>query len=231
MPHWLYTLLLRLSLPLVLGVLAIRGWREPQRRMDLPARLGWRLPPDTRAPLWLHGASVGEVQAAAGLIRLLRQTHPALPLLLTSGTATGQARARLLYGDLLLPNESGQAPLGLRQAPFDLPGAVRRFLAATRPCGVVLLETELWPNLIAGVARSGVPLAMVSARVSERSTQRYQRWARRLIGATLARIKWIGAQTREDAQRFGRLGARDVDVSGNLKFDFPLPPDIDARGA
>jgi 3-deoxy-D-manno-octulosonic-acid transferase len=229
----LYTLLLRLSLPLVLAVLAFRGWRTPQRRMDLKARLGLGLTPDLRRPLWLHGASVGEVQAAAGLIRLLRTRHPTLPLLLTSGTATGQARARLLYGDLLRADESGEVPLSLRQAPFDLPGAVRRFVDATVPCGVVLLETELWPNLVAGIAGCGVPLMMISARVSERSVRRYLHWARGLIGATLRHIAFIGAQTHEDAQRFVRLGARerDVGVLGNLKFDFPLPLDIRTRGA
>lgn len=232
MPRWLYTLLLRLSLPLVLAVLAFRGWREPQRRMDLKSRLGFGLARDARAPLWLHGASVGEVQAAAGLMRLLRARHPSLPLLLTTGTATGEARARLLYGDLLLPDASGQAPLCLRQAPFDLPGAVDRFLDATAPRGLVLLETELWPNLVACVAGRGVPLAMVSARVSERSTRRYLRWARGLIGQTLGHMALVGAQTAEDARRLLRLGAREqaVAVSGNLKFDFPLPPDIEARG-
>jgi 3-deoxy-D-manno-octulosonic-acid transferase len=233
MPRWLYTLTLRLALPFVLVVLAFRGWREPQRRMDLSARLGLALAPDARAPLWLHGASVGEVQAAAGLIRLLRERHPSLPLLLTCGSATGQSRARLLYGDLLLPDESGGPPLVLRPAPFDLPGAVRRFLDASAPRGLVLLETELWPNLIAGAGERGVPLAMLSARVSERSTQRYLGWARGLLRDSLQRIGLIGAQTAEDAQRFERLGAREgsVQVKGNLKFDFPLPPDIEARGA
>lgn len=233
MPRWFYTLALRLALPFALAVLAFRGWREPQRRMDLSARLGLALARDGRAPLWLHGASVGEVQAAAGLIRLLRERHPCLPLLLTCGTATGQARARLLYGDLLLPGESGEPPLVLRPAPFDLPGAVRRFLAASAPRGLVLLETELWPNLISGTAERGVPLAMLSARVSERSAQTYLRWARGLMRDALQKIGFIGAQTVEDARRFERLGAREgsVQVRGNLKFDFPLPPDIEARGA
>jgi 3-deoxy-D-manno-octulosonic-acid transferase len=233
MPRWLYTLALRLALPFALVVLAFRGWREPQRRMDLSARLGLALAPDARAPLWLHGASVGEVQAAAGLIRLLRVRHPSLPLLLTCGSATGLARARLLYGDLLLPGESGEPPLVLRPAPFDLPGAVRRFLEASAPLGLVLLETELWPNLIAGTGERGVPLAMLSARVSEISTQRYLRWARGLMRDSLQWIGLIGAQTAEDARRFDRLGARagSVQVAGNLKFDFPLPPDIEATGA
>ncbi|MEY2854852.1 MAG: hypothetical protein RL030_1984 [Pseudomonadota bacterium] len=233
MSRWLYTLVLRLALPFVLVVLAFKGWREPRRRMDLRARRGRALEPDARAPLWLHGASVGEVQSAAALIRLLRARHPSLPLLLTCGTATGLGRARLLYGDLLLPGESAMSPLTLRPAPFDLPGAVHRFLDATAPRGLVLLETELWPNLIAGAGERGLPLAMLSARVSERSTQRYLRWAQYLMRETLQRMQLIGAQTVEDARRFERLGAREgaVKVSGNLKFDFPLPADIEARGA
>jgi 3-deoxy-D-manno-octulosonic-acid transferase len=233
MPRWLYTLLLCLLLPLALVMLAFRGWREPRRRMNLRARLGFGLAPERQARLWLHGASVGEVQAAAGLIRLLRERHPSLHLLLTSGTATGLARARLLYVDLLVPDATNIAPLVLREAPFDLPGAVRRFLDAVAPCGVVLLETELWPNLVAAVAARGLPLAMVSARVSERSTRRYLRWARGLIGHMLRHVGFIGAQTQQDQQRFLRLGARasQVTVSGNLKFDFPLPEDIHSRGA
>ena len=234
MPRWLYSLLLRLSLPIVLAAMAWRGWRQPVHRSDLRARLAMDQRRLEGAPLWLHGSSVGEVQAAAGLIRLLREHHPSMQLLLTTWSATGYAHAQQIYGELLKGDDAGgRAPLTLRYAPFDLPGAARRFLAANQPCGLVLLETELWPNLIAAASVSGLPLAMVSARVSERSTQSYLRLARGMMRETLAAMELIGAQSDADADRFRRLGARpdSLEILGNLKFDFPLPPDAAVRGA
>lgn len=232
MPRWLYSLLLRLAVPFVLAAFTWRGWRQREHRSDLRARLALGQPAAARPRLWLHGASVGEVQAAAGLIRMLRERHPDRGLLLTTFSATGMTRAKLLYADLIAAPQDGEAPLELRYAPFDLPGASRRFLSATQPTAAILIETELWPNLIAAAAARGIPLAMVSARVSEASTLRYLRYARGLMRETLSAMGLVGAQSEADAERFLRLGAHSecVRVLGNVKFDFPLPKDIVQRG-
>ncbi len=230
----LYTLLLRLALPPVLLLLWWRGLRRPQYRVNLRERLAWLAPSAAPVaggmqPIWVHGVSVGEVQAAAPLLRLLHQRDPGRPLLLTTATATGHATAQRLLGDLL---RAPTPALQLRYAPFDLPGAARRFLRHHAPCAVIFLETEIWPNLIAVLAARQVPVAIVSARVSQRSTQRYRRHARRLIERTLTKVRLIAAQSDADARRFVELGAAPacVELVGNVKFDLALPADLDERG-
>ncbi len=237
MTRALYTALLRLVLPIVL----LRMWREarrdPQLAIDWRERLGSMLPagqPRDPAPLWIHAVSVGEVQSTAGLVAALRQRYPERPLLLTMATATGRAQATRLYRGLLLPSADGAAPLmELAFAPFDLPGALDRFLDRYRPVAVILLETELWPNLIDRAAGRRLPVALVSARISDRSVAAYHRWAGRLTRAMLGQLAVIAAQSAGDARRFVELGAppERVAISGSLKFDFPLPQDLEARAA
>ncbi|MGC4028769.1 MAG: lipid IV(A) 3-deoxy-D-manno-octulosonic acid transferase [Steroidobacteraceae bacterium] len=235
MARALYTLLLRLALPAVLLLLWWRGVRRPQYRVKLRERLAW-LPAANEAaagharPIWVHGVSVGEVQAAAPLLRLLHERDPQRPLLLTTATATGHERAMRLLGDLM--RVPGPGALQLRYAPFDLPGAARRFLRRHAPCAAVFLETEVWPNLIHELAARRIPAAIVSARVSQRSVQRYRRYAARLIASTLARLDLVAAQSEADAQRFLQLGAvpASVAVTGNVKFDFALPPEAEELG-
>lgn len=218
----LYTTLLRLVLPIVAVLFWWRGRRDPVRRVNLRERMG-RLPRRSGPqPVWVHAVSVGEVQAAAGLIRLLRERDPRRPVLLTMATATGRQRARELYRD---------PGVEQRFAPFDLPGAATRFLRAERPCLAILLETELWPNLLSACAREAVPAAMASARLSERSLRRYQGFAPGLMRRTLRLLSRIGAQGEADAARFIALGADPacVEVTGNVKFDVSLPADIEVR--
>jgi 3-deoxy-D-manno-octulosonic-acid transferase len=232
MARLLYTLLLALMLPLFIIWMKWRGWRNPVHRGSLRQRLALGLQQRQDRPLWLHAASVGEVQALSGLVRLLLQQRPAQQLLITVGSPTGVARAvRLFAQDMQArPGEPQRVTVSL--APFDLPGIARRFLAANRPLAGAFVETELWPNMIAVASRAGVPLSMVSARVSERSTRGYLRFAPILLRHTLLHIGHIGAQSPADARRFIRLGADPsrVQVTGNLKFDFPLPPDIGQQG-
>ncbi len=232
MSRLLYTVLLMLLLPLAILWLAWRGWRSPAHRGGLRQRLGIGLPQRQDHPLWLHAASVGEVQSLAGLVRLLLREHPAQPLLITVGSPTGVTRAEALFAQDL-HGQAGAAPrVSVWHAPFDLPGVARRFLAASQPrCGA-FVETEIWPNMIAAAAHREVPLSMVSARVSQRSTGRYLRYAPGLVRQTLRRIRGIGAQSEADRQRFIRLGADPsrLQVIGNLKFDFPLPADIEQQG-
>jgi 3-deoxy-D-manno-octulosonic-acid transferase len=220
----LYTLLLRCAAPFALLLAWWRGWRDPQLRIDFAQRLALDVrhdEPARNAPLWIHAVSVGEVQASAGLVAALRRTQPALPLLLTTATPTGMARARRLFAH----------QVELRYAPFDLPGAARRFLQRTQPRGALFLETELWPNLLAACAARAIPVALVNARVSQRSLQRYLRFAPRLLRATVGSLALIAAQSRQDAARFTLLGAAAgrVQVSGNIKFDIELPEDLRTR--
>jgi len=219
-----YTLLLRLMLPVAGLLFWWRGRRNPALRVNLRERLGHGRPRQGPQPVWIHAVSVGEVQAAAGLIALLRKRDPWRPVLLTMATATGRQRAQALYADPLVE---------LRFAPFDLPGAARRFLVRERPVAAIFLETELWPNLLASCARRHVPVALVSARLSERSLSRYRSFARRLMRRTLRTLVAIAAQSDSDAARFIALGAdpAQVQVTGNVKFDFTLPDDIGVRSA
>jgi 3-deoxy-D-manno-octulosonic-acid transferase len=220
----LYTLLLRAVAPVAIALAWWRGWRRPQLRIDIAQRLAIDAQGVTAsAPLWIHAVSVGEVQASAGLVNALHVTQPDLPLLLTTATPTGMALARRLFASVA----------ELRYAPFDLPGAARRFLQRTRPRAALFVETELWPNLIAACVARGVPVALVSARVSQRSLERYLRFAPGLMRSTVGSLATIAAQTQADAVRFAQLGAGAgrVQVTGNIKFDLRLPGDLRARAA
>jgi 3-deoxy-D-manno-octulosonic-acid transferase len=231
MSRWLYSQLLRVALPFaVLGFLW-RGWRSPACRGSVRERLGWSLRSRADRPLWLHAASVGEVQALAALLRALHQD--AVPLLLTVGTPTGLQRARALCADLCAADTGASAALALQAAPWDLPGAVQRFLRAVQPRAAVFIETELWPNLVAGARHHGVPLVLVSARLSGRSLTRYRRFAPQLMRDTVRAFAAIGAQSEADRARFIALGAdaAAVTVTGNLKFDLPVDAEQPARGA
>jgi 3-deoxy-D-manno-octulosonic-acid transferase len=216
----LYTLLLYLALPFLLLMLAWRGLRQREYWRGGAARFGFGAP-RAGGGVWVHAVSVGEVQVAAILIGGLREHDPGLEVTLTCATPTGRARARAL-----LPG------LPVRYAPYDLPGCVRRCLARLRPRLLVIIETELWPNLLHEAVRAGVPILIASARVSERSARLHLRLPG-LLHAALARNVWIGAQTVADEERFAALGvpAGRLTVVGNVKFDRILPPDVHERGA
>jgi 3-deoxy-D-manno-octulosonic-acid transferase len=206
--------------PMLLAASLWRGIRDRSYWEALPERLGFG-PVAPAGGLWVHAVSVGEVQAAASLVRALRRRYPDLPLTLTAATPTGRGRARSLFA----------GEVAVRYLPYDLPGPVCRFLDRVRPRLGIILETELWPNLYRACDRRGVPLVLASARVSERSVRRY-RWAGGLVRDALARGAVVAAQSAADAGRFVALGARPAQtpVVGNLKFDFELPPDAQARG-
>ncbi len=218
--RFVYNLLIRIAAPIALGLHLARGLRDPAYR-DRPAErfgFGARLERDS---IWVHAVSVGEVQASQPLVRGLLRRYPGMPLVLTTVTPTGAARARLLFGDAVIH----------RYVPYDLPGSVRRFFDRVRPRLAVILETELWPNLFAECGRREVPLVLASARVSQRSVRRYRRLVS-LFRATLAHGIVIGAQSAADAERFLSIGASAdrTRVTGNVKFDFELAPDVPVRG-
>jgi 3-deoxy-D-manno-octulosonic-acid transferase len=163
------------------------------------------------------------VQAAAILVAALRRQAPHLPLLVTATTAAGLARARSLFA---------AQSVTVRYLPLDLPGAVRRFMLRVRPRLALVLETEIWPNLIRACAAAQVPVMFVSARLSARSARRYGRLGSGLQ-QLLATVAQVAAQTPADAARFAQLGvaAARIQVTGNLKTDFSVPQAVVENGA
>ncbi|HHW76359.1 MAG TPA: 3-deoxy-D-manno-octulosonic acid transferase [Xanthomonadaceae bacterium] len=214
----LYTGLLYLALPLALLRLYWRGRRDAGHRQRWRERLGV-IPPLPADGLWVHAVSVGETRAALPLIRALQARHPESPLLVTTTTLTGSRQVLEALGD----------QVHHAYAPYDLPGAVRRFLQRTRPRLAVIMETELWPNLLHQCAAAGVPVMVANARLSERSARGYSR-IRGLTAPMLRDITLIAAQAEADAERFRALGAPRVRVTGNLKYDLNLPDDLPERG-
>ena len=213
-----YSLLLRSLTPLYFARLWWRGRREPAYRRHWRERLGFGapMPPDA---LWVHAVSLGETRAAAALLHALRAREPGLRVLLTHGTGTGrEAGAALL--------RPGDAQCWL---PYDTPGASRRFLRRWRPALGVLMETEIWPNLLHAAHAAAVPVVLANARLSGRSARLGERSSALLYPAvaTLARVL---AQTDDDAARLRAAGAPDVRVLGNLKFDMTPDAALLARG-
>lgn len=217
-----YTALLYVFAPIALAATALRGVRDPAYRDRLSERLGFTrvLQGSDARPIWVHAVSVGEVQAAVPLVRLLLKKYPQRPLLITTATPTGAQRVRALFSD------------SVRHAylPYDLPGAVRRFLDRVRPAIAIVMEREIWPNLFSECRRRSVPVLLASARISERSAVRHQKFAS-LFGEALASNVKIAAQTIQDADRYRAIGARDVEVTGNVKFDIEAPVAAKQSGA
>ena len=215
-----YRLLLWLLFPWALMHLWWRGRRQPGYREHIGERFGWYQARPARPVIWLHAVSVGETRAAEPLARALAARYSGHELLLTQMTPTGRETAQQLFGDAAT----------IVYLPYDYPGAVARFLTRFRPRLGILMETEIWFNLVEGCARRGVPLLLANARLSEKSARGYQR-AAPLTRAALTRLAAVSAQTREDAERLERLGAQGVEVTGNLKFDVALAPRLLALGA
>jgi len=213
MTRFFYTLLLYLLLPAVFVRLAWRARRQGGYLRHLGERLGHYTGRAAVPHIWLHAVSVGETQAAEPLIRALRQRHPQAQILVTHMTPTGRETGERLFGDDVVS----------AYLPYDYPGAVARFLEHFRPRAGILMETEIWPNLVQACRARGVPVYLVNARLSEKSFGgylRFQRLTRESIGALTA----IAAQGEADARRFAALGAGDVRVTGNIKFDVAPPP-------
>lgn len=217
--RYLYTGLVYLIFPLALLRLYWRGRRDPEHRQRWRERLGWIPPLPEPGCLWIHAVSVGETRAALPLIRALRERYPDAPLLVTTTTLTGSRQVREALGTRVYHV----------YAPFDLPGAVARFLRGARPRLAVIMETELWPNLLRQCAAAGIPVLIANARLSERSARGYGR-IRWLTGSMLRDVTLIAAQAGADAERFRTLGAPRVEVVGNLKYDLRLPVDLPEQG-
>lgn len=222
----LYSAVLYLLLPVTVYHLIWRGFRQRAYLLRWHERYA-RYAEAERAEaaavreghLWVHAVSVGEVNAAAPLINALLREYPGRRVLVTTITPTGSQRVRALWG-------SRVAHVYL---PYDLTGAVARFLRLFRPAIALIVETELWPNLLFACRDHGVPAYLVNARLSERSLRGY-RALRPLVGRALRTLRTVAAQSDADAERFARLGARadQLAVFGNLKFDTRIDPGTEA---
>jgi 3-deoxy-D-manno-octulosonic-acid transferase len=211
MTRWFYSWVMWLAQPLFRRKLLRRSAQEPGYGQAIEERFGHyatAVPVHGGPTLWIHAVSLGETRAAAVLVAALRAQLPNMRLLLTHGTATGWAEgAKLLAtGDL----QTWQ--------PWDTPGAVQRFLTHFKPTLGILMETEVWPNLVAGCQQMGVPLVLVNARLSDKSLRLAQRLAW-LARPAFAALTAVWAQTPLDAQRLQAIGANVQGVLGNLKFD------------
>jgi len=214
-----YTAALGVALPFILLRLWWRGRREPGYRRHIGERLGRYALAQKEKLLWVHAVSVGEGRAAAPLVRRLQQALPDHGILMTCTTAAGRETLKQVYG------ESVQVSF----LPYDFPGSVQRFLEHFRPRLGVIMETEVWPNLLAACAAHAVPVVLANARMSEKSARGYERWAG-LMRPAFASLAAVCAQSEADAERLRALGAAQVEVTGNLKFDVTPEPDQLAAG-
>ncbi|WGG51253.1 lipid IV(A) 3-deoxy-D-manno-octulosonic acid transferase [Rugamonas sp. DEMB1] len=226
-----YSVMWWLALPLVLGRLWLRGRKEPGYRAHWGERLGCYGEPDAASraaganmpTIWLHAVSVGETRAAEPLVDALLAAYPQHRIVLTHMTPTGRATGAALFG-------RHGARLLQSYLPYDTATMVRRFLRHFAPQICILMETEVWPNLIAECGRGGVPVVLANARLSERSLRKAGRFGRLLLDAARG-ITLVAAQTEADAARVATLGAPRVEVTGSIKFDVVVPAAALATGA
>jgi len=217
MNRFSYTLLYYLLLPLVFARLLWRSKKAPLYRKRWAERLGFFKAPAQTSGLWLHSVSVGETIAAAPLIKQIQHTYPDLPITITTMTPTGSERVKALFGDKVFHV----------YVPYDTPAAVRRFLKKVQPKLALIMETELWPNLIDQCARQQIPVLIANARLSERSAKGYGRFTK-LTHPMLRQVSCIAAQAEADGQRFIELGlaAEKLQVTGSVKFDIQVVDEL-----
>ena len=220
--HFFYSLLMVLSTPLVLVYFAIRGLRDRAYLERWNERFGFISVDGKQDGIWVHAASVGEFNAASPLIRALLKTYPEIPLTVTTLTPTGSERVKRDLGDKVAHS----------YIPIDLPGTVRRFLKRLQPRLIIVMETEIWPNLYLHSRRLNIPLLMANARLSTRSVERFQRLPG-FAEEVLQTVSWIGAQSKADADRLISCGAapQNIDMTGNIKFDLSVPASLEERAS
>jgi 3-deoxy-D-manno-octulosonic-acid transferase len=218
--RFLYSVLVYLLRPIAFAVVLWRGLRNPLYWAGLSERFGLGSASPSPA-IWLHAVSLGEVTAAAAIVRALHDGHPRRPVIVTTATPTGRARAQALFRD-------GAA---VRYLPYDTPGSVRRFINRAKPVVAIIMETELWPNLFNQCRRRGIPVVLASARLSPKSVVRYRRFGA-LFRPVFSGATFVAAQSAEDADRFIAIGAdpKRTSVAGNVKFDVGIDPSMLERG-
>ncbi|WP_369979459.1 lipid IV(A) 3-deoxy-D-manno-octulosonic acid transferase [Xanthomonas bundabergensis] len=215
----LYSAVLYMLLPVTVYHLVWRGFRVRQYFQRWDERYASYPQARGRPRVWLHAVSVGEVNVAAPVVNALRAQRPDIRWVITTITPTGSERVRALWGDAL----------DHVYLPYDVPGSVGRFLQHFRPSLALILETELWPNMLFGCRDRNIPVYVLNARLSARSLRGY-RLLRPLIGRALRTVTCVAAQSQADAERFVELGAQPQQVRalGNLKFDIDVPAQLPA---
>lgn len=211
--QFIYSQLIRLALPFILLRLWWQGREAPELRVNWQQRVGF-VPRASGTVVWVHAVSVGETIAAAPMVRRLLARNPDITVLMTAMTDTGLTQAMKMFG----------SQVQYAYAPYDTPGSIRRFLNRVNPRILVIMETEIWPNMIRQSRARGVPVFLINARLSERSAQGYER-VKRLVAPIMRSISWVAAQAEKDAERFRRIGvaASKVAVTGSVKFDVDIP--------
>jgi 3-deoxy-D-manno-octulosonic-acid transferase len=219
--QFIYSLLIRLALPFILIRLWWQGRQSPALRRDWQHRLGF-VPALKEPVIWVHAVSVGETIAAGPMVRRLLAHNLDATILMTAMTDTGRAQAQKMFGD----------QVSYAYAPYDTPGSIRRFVKRARPGILVILETEIWPNMITQCRQNKVPVFLINARLSARSARGYER-VRWLAAPVMNSITWVAAQADMDAERFRHIGVvpSHVEVTGSVKFDVDIPDDVRAASA
>ena len=217
----LYSLLLILLTPIVLVYLSLRGVRDRAYLGRWGERFGFIQPAEATGGIVLHAASVGEFNAASPLVKELLKAYPDLPLTVTTLTPTGSERVKREFGDRVFHV----------YIPLDLPGAVTRFLGRLRPRLLIIMETEIWPNLYLAAHSRKIPIVIANARLSDTSVRQYHRFPG-LIRDALQPVTWVGAQSGQDAGRMVQCGTMpgNTEITGNLKFDLQVSASLREQG-
>ena len=220
-PPALWSVAVCFLLPYALFNLVRRGLRYPAYWSRWPERFGYGASVEGGKCIWVHAVSVGEVRSAVQLVNELGRRFPGYRLMVTTGTPTGSEQVRELFADRVSHS----------YVPYDLPGAVRRFMDRVKPEFAIVAETELWPNLFGECGRRGIPLFLVNVRISPESLRRYKR-VPVATNAMLANANLLCAQSRDDARQLEDLGVSRhlIHVTGNLKFDAPVKESVMAEG-
>jgi len=219
----LYTTLFFIGLPLIILRLIWRGFRAPAYWRRWSERFGSSPILSELIPvIWVHAVSVGEVEASRPIIKALQAEYPEYKILLTTMTPTGSERVKLLFAD----------SVEHCYLPYDLPFAIRRFLKRTHPKFGIIMETEIWPNLLLQCQKTNIALVLANARMSERSAKGYARFPK-FIKTILRSVQLIAAQGQDDRQRFQQLGAdiKKIHAIGNLKYEISLPASLTEQAA
>lgn len=220
--RYLYNFFYRLILPVIVLRLFWRSRYSPGYRQRISERLGCIKAPPKPIDLWVHAVSLGEVVAATPLIKAFQNVHPTANVMVTTTTPTGSVQVQKSFGDSVFHV----------YLPCDLPEIMSRFLKMTQPKLAVIMETELWPNLLFCCRRAGIPILLANARLSGRSAKNYQK-IRNLVREMLSHISLVAAQTSKDAERYIALGMEPtkIVVTGSLKFDMAVPKDLEDKAA
>ena len=219
----IYTSLFILIIPLLIVRLVWRGFRSPAYWQRWSERFGYSPSLLTdKAVIWIHAVSVGEVEACRPLVQTLQSEFPEHQLLITTMTPTGSARVKAVFADTVIHC----------YLPYDLPFAIKRFINRTHPQFGIIMETEIWPNIISHCHQQSIPLILANARMSERSAKGYARFTQ-FTRSVLQHLSIIAAQSQNDKQRFQQLGAdsKKVHVIGNLKYEIALPAGLSEQAS